>query len=118
MKSATLALAAILLAAPAIAQDVPQLVGTWKSESGVTFVIAEQNGNQFKGEVTYPSRTADGNATDAVVGAIAPDGKTVLMADDDGHNFGTLQSATLLDLCYVEVGEAPLVACAQYTKQP
>ena len=118
MKSAALATVAILLAVPAIAQDIPQLVGTWKSDTGVTYVIAEQDGSQFKGEVTYPLRHGGGPSTDPVVGSVAPDGETVVMAAEEGHHVGTLQSATVLDLCYVEAGESPIVACAQYTKQP
>lgn len=113
----------------AFAQDIPSLVSTWKGKADgvsmergymnddVTVVIEEQRGRSFKGKVTYPVR--GGTKSEPLLGTIAPDGRTVYLAGDDGVHLGSIPSAGVLDLCYLEASEDDAMAvCSRLIKQP
>lgn len=121
--------AAVLLAAPALAQEVPSIVGTWTGPSDglskkagwitgpVTLVVSEQRGRSFRAKVTYPSPKG-GSQSEDIVGTLTPDGKTAYLAADDGIHIAVLQGTTL-DACYVEPGDNDgLALCARLQKQP
>lgn len=123
------AAAALVLAAPASAQQVPSLVGTWKGPSdGVgmemgyvtadyTVVIEEQRGRSFKGKVIYP--VPGGTKSESMLGTLAPDLKTIYIVGDDGVHMGALPSAGVLDLCYLEADDKDALAlCTRLAKQP
>lgn len=122
--SATLA---ALVAAPALAQDSPSLVGSWKGagdaigkQSGfttgdVTVVVSEQQGRSFRAKIVYPSE--NGDVSEDLIGTITPDGKGVYLVGDDGIHLAGLSGSTL-DICYLETGDDALAACARLEKQP
>jgi hypothetical protein len=130
--------ALIALSAPAWAQTVPDLRGTWKGESQsivlggaphhpaaanqpaeprltsvpFTLVIDKQDGRRFAGTFTSTSHS------EKVVAVVSHNG-SILMADDDGYTIGTLLAANRLELCYMHSSQATRVAsCAEVTKQP
>jgi hypothetical protein len=121
-----LAILALVLAASAQAQTVPDLKGTWifKGKSVVfgtnphhptgpaidptprirdadfTFVITGQEGRLAWG-YNFSSVSA---AHEPMAWAIATDGKTVVGADTDGSYRLTVVSADRLELCYTHSG--------------
>jgi hypothetical protein len=118
--------AAILVTVPAVAQDLPDLKGKWVGkEQGISIVrgyqssdatieITEQQGNSFRGFITYR-----GSKRSDFIGTIAPDGKMVVTAGDDGYQIATLQSPTTLDTCYIDDGAEDMVtSCGRFEKQP
>ncbi|MEP9378462.1 hypothetical protein ABLE91_17230 [Aquabacter sp. CN5-332] len=129
MKFAAAMLAATLIAAPAIAQEIPSITGTWKGQSDglskkdgwitgpVTLVVSEQRGRSFKARITYASPKG-GEQNEDIVGTLTPDGKSVFLAGDDGIHIAVLQGTTL-DACYLEPGDDDgLAVCARLQKQP
>ena len=129
MKTTVIAAAlSILAAGPALAQDVPKLTGTWKAANAdgmssngpvsgpVTLIVGEQTGRSFKAEIVFPGE--GGEVREPLLGTVTPDGKTVLLVGDDGFHMATLQSATVLDNCYVEPDDDDaLVVCERLEKQ-
>lgn len=128
MRIAAILVAATLLASPVLAQDAPKLTGTWKaaasdgmSQDGpvggpVTLVVGEQTGRSFKAEIIYAGES--GEMREPLLGTVTPDGKTVLLVGDDGFHMATLQSATVLDTCYVEADDDDgMVVCSRLEKQ-
>ncbi|MFC7400420.1 hypothetical protein ACFQU1_24780 [Chelatococcus sp. GCM10030263] len=129
MKSVIALLGLTLLGTPAVAQEVPSIIGTWKGASDglsakdgwitgpVTLVVAEQRGRSFKARITYASPKG-GDQTDNIVGTFAPDGKSIYLAADDGIHIAELNGTTL-DACYLEAGDNDgLAVCARLQKQP
>jgi hypothetical protein len=126
MKLLACVVAALLIAAPAVADEAPSLLGTWSGEAEgvgaqdgwkkgpVSFVIGEQRGRAFTGKATYPA--GGGEETSEVYGTIAMDNRTVLIADDDGAYAGTVAGDTL-SLCYVESGPDASTKCLEATRQ-
>jgi hypothetical protein len=127
MKFATsLFAAAMLLATPVLADDIPQLSGTWKGKSesislqggygaaaDVTLVVSEQKGRVFKGEITYVRQGQ--SITEPVVGAIDSDGERVFIVGDEGHHAAEYDDGVLED-CYVS-GEHGIAVCLDLKKQ-
>lgn len=121
------AMLAAIIAAPALAQEAPDLKGTWSGNGkgmtpgGVvtgkqTLVVTEQDENVFRAQISYD---VDGTTyTEDAVGAIAPDGKAFFYGGNDGMVAGTIQSDTTLDICYIEIGDDAQANCARLTKQP
>jgi hypothetical protein len=119
--------AALLFASAALAADPVSLTGTWKgttegvgAEDGwkqgpVSLVVAEQRGRAFKGYATYPS--AAGEARSDVFGSLGFDGRTVVIADEDGSYSGALSDTDTLDLCYIEAGDDASTKCMRVTRQ-
>ena len=131
MKLSTLVIVSLTLAStaigPAIAQDAPNLVGTWKGASdgigtndgwragNVTFVISEQKGRSFKAKVVYPSD--DGEGGEALIGTITPDGKSVYLVGAEGIHLATL-AGSAMDVCYLEAAKDAYAGCSHLEKQP
>jgi hypothetical protein len=119
------AMLAAIIAAPALAQEAPDLKGTWSGNGkgmtpdGVvtgkqTLVVTEQDENVFRAQISYD---VDGTTyTEDAVGAIAPDGKAFFYGGNDGMVAGTIQSDTTLDICYIEIGDDAQANCARLTK--
>jgi hypothetical protein len=129
--SAALSLAISVL--PAVAQDIPNLVGTWKGtayavhigsnpyrvaqgkgpnfpDNGIefTYVISEQHGNRFAGEMSA------GKFTETIIGALQPDNKGGVMLDDDGKYLISLVDADTMDICYThQFPTSRVAACWQ-----
>ena len=129
MRLAAFAVTAALIAAPALAQEVPTLTGTWKAASGdgiaqtqgrvtgpATIVIGEQTGRSFKAELVYPGES--GEVREPLLGTIAPDGRAVYLVGNDGYHLATLQSPTVLDHCYLEAdADDAMAVCERLEKQ-
>lgn len=135
-------LAATLIAAtvPARAGEAPDVVGTWKgtAEQAVmigdnpyrtadparkatfadepvefTFVIAEQRGARFAGEMSGRGKT------ESIIGTFHADGKTGVMLDDDGRYDFSLRDANAIELCYDHSKPgSKVIACWTITRQP
>ena len=113
------ALIIAMSALPAAAEDIPNLVGTWKGtayavhigsnpyrvaqgtgpnfpDNGIefTYVISEQHGNRFAGKMS------GGIFSETIIGAIEPDNKGGIMLDDDGQYQIKLVDADTMDICY------------------
>lgn len=124
--AAPLFVAAILVATPVVADDIPQLSGTWKGKSegismqrgyltndDVTLMITEQKGRAFKGEITYPRQGQ--SVTEPVVGAIDADGERVMIVGDEGHHIAEYDDGVLED-CYVS-DDNSMAVCMELKKQ-
>jgi hypothetical protein len=129
MKFAAALLAVSLFATPALAEEVPSIIGTWTGPSDglsakdgwitgpVTLVVTEQRGRSFRAKVTYAAPKG-GDQTENIVGTFAPDGKSIYLAADDGIHIAELHGTTL-DACYLEPGDDDgLAVCARLQKQP
>jgi hypothetical protein len=124
--------------APAAAQQVPDMVGTWKGlatavhigstpyrvvqgggaqfpSNGIefTFVIKEQQGNRFSGEST------GANYKETLIGAVRPDNKGGIILDDDGRYDFTLADPNTMDVCYAhQFPTSRVAACYRLTRSP
>jgi hypothetical protein len=128
MNRIVIALAGLLLASAAAAQDAPNMIGTWTGKgqgvgaqegwtSGdITLVITDQRGPAFKGHVTYPEGTSAQGSGD-FVGAVALDGRSITTADADGITTGFLIDPNTLEHCYFEAGADAKVLCARVIRQ-
>lgn len=117
-----------VVSTPVLADEVVSLVGTWSGNGeGVSLtegwragpakiVVSEQKGRAFKGQVVYEKADGSEGASD-LLGAIAPDGKSVVMAQDDGQLTATLQSSDILDICYLETGADAMAVCTRLDRQ-
>jgi len=126
------------LTQPAGAEDIPDLVGTWKGGTQAvyigpnpyripqkngpnfgdnivefTYVIKEQVGTRFAGETV-------GNFTETIIGALKPpDFRSGVFLDNDGQYDFTLRDANTIDLCYWHLyPTSKVVSCWTITKQP
>jgi hypothetical protein len=127
------------IALPAAAQEIPDMVGTWKgkatavyigpnpyrlpdgdrptfgdNEVEFTYVIKEQRDSRFAGET-------EGSFTETLIGALqAPDFQSGLMLDDDGEYPFTLRDGnTVMDFCYRhQYPTSKVVSCFTIEKQP
>jgi hypothetical protein len=125
-----------ILASPGGAQQVPDMVGTWKgmltavhigsnpyrvaqgngvqfppNEIEFTYVIKEQHGNRFAGE------SSGVNFKETIIGALKPDNAGGIMLDDDGRYDFTLVDANTMDACYAhQFPTSRVVSCFRATR--
>lgn len=130
--SATLGIVSL----PAAAQEIPDLVGTWKGattavhvgsnpyratgQEGVTFssdpieftyTISEQQDGRFAGEMS------GGTNRETIIGALRPDNQGGVMLDNDGQYHFTLRDPNTIDLCYSHLNPSSrVVACWTVTR--
>jgi hypothetical protein len=141
MKIRFACIAAVALAAtPALAQDPPNLVGTWKGEAKAvivgptpyrspdsdgptfssnvieyTYVVTEQQDSRFVGKMS------GGRLEETLIGALMPPAyDRGIILDNDGRNDIVLrEGGTVMDLCYTHLWPySRVVACFTLTKQP
>ena len=125
------AMAALTMAAPALAQSVPDLKGTWSGqwrtviyglnphhpgpqatldtprvrEITFTLEVEGQDGRLFWGKSwSSPDRKEPFAAT------VAADGKMIIGADTDGSLTGTVAAPDRLEMCYTHTASSPIVA--------
>ena len=136
MTLAALAAAPAALAAPAAADTaMPEMRGTWKGDSHsivmgagphhpgakkseprfttvpFTLVIDKQDGRRFFG-IFSSSKHRE------TIIAVVSRGGTIFMADDDGHNVGTMLAPDRMELCYLHSSSAKRIAsCTELTRQ-
>lgn len=124
----------------AIADEVPNLTGTWKgtvdsavhagntpdraAEAGkavtfakepivFTFAIKEQQGARFAGVMSTDKRS------ETLIGHLFPDNKGGMMLDDDGQYAISLRDGGTMDVCYSHSKpDSKVIACWTATKQP
>jgi hypothetical protein len=121
-------MAAVMMAAPALAQTVPDLKGTWSGqwrtviyganphhpgpqtaadaprirEITFTFEVEGQDGRLIWGKFwSSPDRKEPFAAT------LAADGRTIVGADGDGSLTGTVASADRIEMCYTHSALSP-----------
>ncbi len=117
MKKIISVIVLLALCIPALATDVPNMVGNWTGtahgvdwfkytnyqttgkpiywERNYTIVIDEQNGTRFSGKfipVAYPQNS------EVILGVIGSDNKTIAMVNEAGYYSGTMKSSTEMEL--------------------
>ncbi|HEX2529761.1 MAG TPA: hypothetical protein VHL31_26160 [Geminicoccus sp.] len=116
--SVIVATLAVLCAPPALAAEMPDLVGTWtgvgpavsvsdgwQTDRPATLVITEQQGAVFKGQYMWP------NDEEPTVGVIRQDGKTILTSGTLGSNLHMLTGPDEMEACYIEGGDDAIAVC-------
>jgi hypothetical protein len=125
MKTTKIALgcAVVLVAvssATAIADDVPNMVGTWVGENRTisdrkglrewkkTIHITDQVDRRFRGHFTYSA------GTKKFFGVVYPDNVSFswVASDSKGYNHGRILGADRITACYVESWEEATAGCA------
>lgn len=127
MKMVPALFAAALFAAPAFADDAPDLKGTWVGETEAVstpqtegkgeyrLVISEQNGRALRGQITYPLNGKP--MTEPVIGSIDLDGDRVVLVGDQGLHQAEYDDGVLQD-CYTYASKELSVAyCVDFEKQ-
>ena len=120
-----------LLPALVLAQNAPNLIGTWtgtfnatvmgaaahhivpnKKDKEIhfnkvpfTLVIDRQEGVNFSGSL------ASKNHKEVILGAIAPDLQGGVMVDDDGMHTFKIIDLTTIQNCYVQMSKPKVAAC-------
>lgn len=122
--------------AAAVAQDVPNLVGTWSGtivggarfgalnhdpaekepifadrNKQWTLTIAKQDGTGLIGTWATKAKTEN------VVGVIRQDNVSVLLADEDNTFDARLISANEMELCALEAGAATIAVCYRMKRE-
>ena len=117
MKKITLVMVLLALCVPALAVNMPNLVGNWTGTvhgvgylkntdyqttgkpdywvDNYTIVIDEQNGTRFSGKMI---RDANPLNSVVVLGIIGFDNKTITVVDETGDYWGSLISPTEMEL--------------------
>lgn len=134
------ALVGLALAAgtPAAAQEIPNLVGTWKGDAravhigpnpyrlpngneptfgdnlvAFTYVVTQQEGTHFAGKT-------EGKFVETFIGGLKPpDYRSGIFIDDDGTYDFTLRDENTIDFCYHHLyPTSRVVSCFTITRQP
>jgi hypothetical protein len=127
MKLSAIALAALVVASSARADEAFSLVGTWTGPrerlskvdgwraGNATLVVTEQKGRTFTG---YLDRTnPSGDVKENLWGAFTPNGRLMMASDEEGfYSFDLIDNNTL-DYCYSEAGSSPRTVCATLTRK-
>ena len=122
MKKILLVTVLLALCIPALAVNMPNMVGNWTGtvhgvgylkntdyqttgkpdywDDNYTIIINEQNGTRFSGKMV---RNANPLNSVVVLGTIGSDNKTISMVDETGYYWGSLQSPTKMELSGQEV---------------
>ncbi|EKO39175.1 MAG: hypothetical protein B193_2109 [Solidesulfovibrio magneticus str. Maddingley MBC34] len=137
MRRALLVLVALLLAVPAVSaqaqsQGVPDIVGTWEAVSfalhdakhgfttsdgqAATFVVKEQRGRVFAGEVTWGGKTP---GSDAVSGVIDKNGEDFyFVGHKDAVRLGKLEGPDAMVFYYLSPGgDNPRAGYVEYKRK-
>ena len=131
-------LAALAICAPAAAQAIPDLRGTWKGDSEsivlgggnihhtpgqsgeepefrslpFTLTVDKQDGRRFSGTFASPRNSSK------AIAVIARSG-TIYLVDAEGYTNGTMIAPNQMELCYLKQSpDARVASCVLLTKQP
>ncbi len=78
-----------------------------------TLTIEGQSGRRFWGVLASP------HDSEAVVGVIANDRRSLYFVDHDGYGIDVLVDENTIDHCYLQAGtEVQVAACVTFTRQP
>ncbi len=128
----------VLAMSPAAAQDIPNLVGTWKGETQAVHIgpnpyrVPDHNGANFPDnfiEFTYVVKQQDGTRfagategkfTEDFIGMLKPpEYRSGMFIDIDGQYDFTLRDNNTIDMCYWhQYPASKVVACWTLTRQP
>jgi len=138
MKSAWIAMVLMLATEHSAAETaIPDFRGTWRGESesivldggnthhsaiqsnepqlrnvSFTLTIDKQDGRRFSGTFSSP------RGSERVIAVFSRNG-AILMADDDGHTYGTMLAPNRMELCHLHVAPTVRIAsCTELIKQP
>lgn len=117
MKEIASLMVLLALCIPALAVDMPNMVGNWTGtahgvdlikqsstqplgvpiywDRNYTIVITEQNGTRFSGKFIPSIRPQN---IEAVLGVIGSDNKTIAFVDETGSYWGSMKSPTEIEL--------------------
>lgn len=117
MKKIASVMVLLALCVPALAVDMPNMVGNWTGtahgvdwfkhvsyqtinkaiywDSKYTMVITEQNGTRFSGKWISAARPLD---SEVLLGVIGSDNKTITLVDETGPYWGTMKSPTEMEI--------------------
>ncbi len=127
----------LALCIPALAVDMPNMVGNWTGtfygidwlkntnyqatgkpvywDSKLTIVINEQNGTRFSGKTIYDDNPLK---SEVVLGIIGSDNKTIAMVDENDHYWGSMKSPKEMELFGPSIGmEYTDIATGTFTKE-
>lgn len=123
---------------PAIAQEWPDLLGTWKgtsrsvvsgvgghfggehddkprfAEVELTIEWTEQNEGRYIGTLT------SGSHTEGKLGVVSADGTSLVTVDHDGQSVGRIIDGNSFELCYAQTShsdEQMVVSCVIFNRQ-
>jgi hypothetical protein len=137
MKKMAIIMILLALCIPALAVDVPDMVGKWTGavngvawskntdyqttgkvefwESAYTIIIDEQNGTRFSGKVISDSNPLH---TEVLLGIISSDNESLTLLDENDYYWGLLKSPTEMELFRqgVDIHEMDL-ATGNFTKE-
>lgn len=117
--------ALLALAPAAVANDIPNLIGTWEGDNNTisdkkglktwkkTIHITEQTDRRFRGHFVYAAGRKD------FFGVIYPDNLsfTWVASDSKGYNHGRILGPDRIAACYVEPGAEATAGCADLARQ-
>jgi hypothetical protein len=136
MKKIASAMVLLALCIPALAVDMPNMVGTWTGtvhgvdwfehasyqttgkdiywDRNFTIVIDVQNGTRFSGKLVNDANPQD---SEVMLGVIGSDNTTIAMVDETGSHWGSMKSPMELELFGSSVGLERLdVGVGTFTK--
>ena len=138
---AVLLLAILLSGGAAMAQEAPDLKGTWipsdgahivegeslHSESGTEDVPGHETAQQHTSEFVFKIEGQDGHrfwgehssaeVMESLIGVISVDGKRFVMVDKDGTFNGIIADPDTLDYCYAHVEPRHMAAACGLLKR-
>lgn len=116
MKKIASVIVLLALCIPALAVDIPNMVGNWTGtahgvdwfkhasyqstgkaiywDRNYTMVIDEQNGTRFSGKFIRDARLQD---SEVMLGVIGSDNKTIALVDETGSYWGSMKSPTEME---------------------
>lgn len=127
----------LLAATPALGDEIPNLVGTWKATAYAvhlgsnpyrptegtganfpeaalefTFIVSEQHDRRFAGELN------GGDFKETFIGMLQPDNGGGIILDEDGRYDFTLRDANTIESCYAHsYPKSKVVACYSLIRQ-
>lgn len=138
--SCLIVVSAISIPGAVLAQDMPDLKGTWSVESqslridkpgtdnpwvgGITadYVVEWQEGNRFYGREADQTSTEGGdlvNTNERIMGIIAPDGKLVFITDENGFRDCWLNDPNTMHCLYRHIqDDQNVLAWNVWTRNP
>jgi hypothetical protein len=119
MKKITSLMVLLALCIPALAIDMPDMVGNWTGtfnyvswmknnsttasgnvsywEDNTTLLVEEQNGTRFAGKIIPAEKSVE---TEVLLGVISSDNESITLADENGLLWGWMTTPNEMELFY------------------
>lgn len=137
MEKFALVMVLLALCVPALAVDMPNMIGNWTGtfdsvgylkntnwmftgnasywEDTNTIIIQEQNGTRFFGKIISAENPRQ---VETIIGVIGSDNTSLNLVDDDDLMWGEMLSPTMMNLSYQNVdGDSMSVGSGIFTKK-